>query len=571
MDILKIREEMKVKPLRDIRLRVAYYARVSTEKDEQLNSLKNQQQYYKEYIESNRNWELVDGYIDEGISGISVKHRERFHQMIDDAVNGKFDFIITKEISRFARNTLDSIQYTRKLLSNGVGVFFQNDNINTLDEDSEFRLTIMAGVAQDESRKLSSRIKFGHKQAIKNGVVMGNSRIYGYEKQKGKLVVNEKEAEMVKLIFEKYASGEYSTPMLEKLLYEKGYRNYSGRKINRGVIGHIITNPKYKGYYVGNKVKIVDMFTKKQKFLNSEDWVMWYDEDGETVPALIDEETWEKANRFFQNRSMQIKAHNCSYKHDNLFTSKIYCANDNAPYYLKARKNRKGEDSGTWCCSHKIKNGADSCSSFPVKQEELISILTQMLLAVYDNFDILINKYIEYYKSSQPKQEDSSTNIAEIEEEIAKIEIKKDKLLDLSLDGRISNAEFGKRNDTFNQKIGELEKMKSELIEKSKNQNNDLESLDFIRKTIKSYIVDGQLIFTQASINQMIERIYVKPIDKYYAEITIILRTGKEQIFPAYSKKIPKKPMSCFVNTFKKMIEAQEREMAQKNQTPSSK
>ncbi len=189
MNILKIRNELRIKPLKDISLRVVYYARVSTEKDEQLNSLKNQQQYYEEYIEANRNWTLMGGYIDEGISGITVKKRENFHRMIEDAKQGKFDFIITKEISRFARNTLDSISFTRELLSNGVGVLFQNDNINTLDEDSEFRLTIMAGVTQDEVRKLSSRVKFGHAQAIKNGVVMGNSRIYGYEKKMASLLL----------------------------------------------------------------------------------------------------------------------------------------------------------------------------------------------------------------------------------------------------------------------------------------------------------------------------------------------------------------------------------------------
>lgn len=210
MDILKAREEVRYHSIKELPLRVAYYARVSTEKDEQINSLKNQQQYYEDYIGSNKNWTLINGYIDEGILGISIKKRENFHRMIDDASAGKFDFIITKEISRFARNTLDSIHYTRELLSNGVAVYFENDNINTLDEDSEFRLTIMAGVAQDEIRKLSSRIKFGHRQAIKNGVVMGNSRIYGYDKNKGKLVINEKEAEMIRLIFDLYASGEYA-------------------------------------------------------------------------------------------------------------------------------------------------------------------------------------------------------------------------------------------------------------------------------------------------------------------------------------------------------------------------
>lgn len=160
MDIHDIRQQLRTKSIYDIPLRVTYYARVSSESDEQLNSLGNQIQYYEDFIRRNAAWTFVPGYIDEGLSGISTKHRENFNRMVEDAAEDKFDLIITKEISRFARNTLDSIQFTRQLLSYGVGVFFQNDNINTFDEDSELRLSIMSSIAQDELRKLSSRVKF---------------------------------------------------------------------------------------------------------------------------------------------------------------------------------------------------------------------------------------------------------------------------------------------------------------------------------------------------------------------------------------------------------------------------
>ena len=211
MNIYNARQFLRTKSIYDLELRVVYYARVSTDKEEQKNSIVNQRDYFEEFIRSNSNWKFVGGYIDDGISGIHAEKREEFQRMISDAMRGKFDLIITKEISRFARNTLDSIQYTRQLLSYGVCVWFRNDNINTIDDDSEFRLTIMAGVAQDEIRKLSSRVKFGHAQAIKNGVVLGNSRLYGYNKEHGRLTINEKEAPMVRLIFEKYATGEWST------------------------------------------------------------------------------------------------------------------------------------------------------------------------------------------------------------------------------------------------------------------------------------------------------------------------------------------------------------------------
>ena len=215
MDIHSIRHLLKMKSIYDIPLRVTYYARVSSESDEQLNSLGNQITYYEDLIKKNRNWTFVPGYIDEGLSGISTRKRENFNRMIEEAAEDKFDLVITKEISRFARNTLDSIQFTRQLLGYGVGVFFQNDNINTLDEDSELRLSIMSSIAQDELRKLSSRVKFGHAQAIKDGVVLGNNRIFGYQKDNGRLVIDEDEAPMVRELFELYATGEYSMKQIE--------------------------------------------------------------------------------------------------------------------------------------------------------------------------------------------------------------------------------------------------------------------------------------------------------------------------------------------------------------------
>ena len=275
---------------------MTFYARVSSESDEQLNSLGNQIQYYESLIRKNANWTYVAGYIDEGLSAATTRKRENFHRMVEDGRAGLFDLIITKEITRFARNTLDSIQYTRELLNAGVGVFFQNDNINTLDEDSELRLTIMSGIAQDELRKLSSRVKFGHQQAIKNSVVLGNSRIFGYRKDGGRLAIDEDEAPMVRELFELYATGEYSMKQIETLFWEKGFRNHNGKKIAHTTMSGVISNPKYKGYYVGNKVKVIDLFTKKQKFLPPEEWVMFKDETGEIVPAIVSEELWDEAN-----------------------------------------------------------------------------------------------------------------------------------------------------------------------------------------------------------------------------------------------------------------------------------
>lgn len=191
--------------------------------------------------------------------------------------------IITKEITRFARNTLDSIQYTRRLLAAGVGVFFQNDNINTLDEDSELRLTIMSGIAQDELRKLSSRVKFGHQQAIKNSVVLGNSRIFGYQKSKGRLVIDPDEEPMVRELFERYATGTYSMKQIETLFWEMGYRNHNGKNCPHYHVWYDCQS-QVQGILCGKQGQGHGPVYKKQKFLPPEEWGIFKNETGEIVP-----------------------------------------------------------------------------------------------------------------------------------------------------------------------------------------------------------------------------------------------------------------------------------------------
>lgn len=217
---------------------------------------------------------------------------------------------------------------------------FKNDNINTFDEDSELRLSIMSSIAQDELRKLSSRVKFGHQQAIKSSVVLGNSRIFGYTKADGRLVIDETEATMVRELFELYATGEYSMKQIEKIFWDKGYRNHNGNKIAHTTMSNMISNPKYKGYYVGNKVKVVDMFTKKQKFLPPEEWIMFKDETGEIVPAIVSEELWDKANVILKRRSEDVKARQGICNHANLLTGKLWCTQCGQPYYRRESKDK---------------------------------------------------------------------------------------------------------------------------------------------------------------------------------------------------------------------------------------
>lgn len=521
MNIYYVREKLRNCSIYDIELNVAYYARVSTEKVEQQASIKHQEEHFEELIHSNNRWKFAGSYIDDGISGIHADKREEFQRMLRDAKLGKIDMIITKEISRFARNTLDSIQYTRKLLSYGVCVWFQNDGINTIDDDSEFRLTIMAGVAQDEIRKLSSRVKFGHAQSIKNGVVLGH-RMYGYSNNQGKLELVPEEADMVRMIFQDYASG-ISTPRIEKKLWDMGYRSFKGGKINRDVIKNIIRNPKYKGYYCGGKVKVVDMFTKKQEFLPQSEWIMFKD-DGSRVPQIIDETTWEKANAYLRERGEAIKSRRTSFKNENIFTGKLFCANDGAPYWMKQHYIR-GKEDVRWVCSYKIKNGAASCDSFGLAESELKEVIAELINKSSENIDSILEEYFEFLQSSIKNIPDNKNEISRLEKQIDLLKQKREKILEYNLDGKISDDEFISRNKEYVKQIKQIESHILE-IQNTKSPEPVEIQLSAIKEQLEKFKGVTPQDINRQIVNELFEKITVEPLAVTCATLTFQLRSG---------------------------------------------
>ena len=552
MDIHEIRMLLKTKSIYDIPLRVTFYARVSSESDEQLNSLGNQISHYEDLIRKNKNWTFIPGYIDEGLSGISTKKRENFNRMIEDATTDKFDFIITKEISRFARNTLDSIQYTRQLLSSGVGVFFQNDNINTLDEDSELRLAIMSSIAQDELRKLSSRVKFGHQQAIKDKVVLGNSRIFGYVKDGGRLVIDEDQAEMVRELFELYASGQYSMKQIETIFWQKGYRNHNGNKIAHTTMSNMIANPKYKGYYVGNKVRVIDMFSKKQKFLPPEEWVMFKDETGEIVPAIVSEELWDQANEILKRRSDDVKSRQGICNHANLLTGKLHCTCCGTAYYRRDSRDKQGNVNSKWVCSGKIKNGADSCDSFAIYEDEIKPLLFEVFQETEVNVAALIEEYMEMYRSLDednqiPKQ------IAQQNERLELAQKKKSKLLEYNVTGQLPDADFLAMNKACTEEIKDAEAQILELEQQMFSREEFRKHMDTIRATLEAARRDAaQGMVTVEWVNKYIDKILVTPEDDGALRLDIKIFTGET------TQKYLANLRSRTGHMFKKMIEAYE-------------
>ena len=507
MEVRKIRAEMRMgRSVYDLPLRVTFYARVSTDQDEQINSLENQVQYYTELIQSKPNWKFVPGYVDEGISGGSTKKRDNFNRMIRDAKAGMFDFIITKEISRFSRSTLDSIKYTQELLDYNVGVFFQNDNINTLDTDSEFRLVIMAGVAQDEIRKLSERLKFGFRQAIKNGHVLGNDKLYGYDKKDCVLTVNEEEAEIIRIIFDLYGNQRLGTRTISKRLMELGYTSREGNAFNTLTIRHILENPKYKGWYCGNKSQSVDYRTKRNILLDESEWVTYPDS---SIPAIVPEELWNRANALYKRRREEMKSHSSGLSFHNRYpySAKIYCEEHGTTFHRQVIQTKTGQQE-VWQCKVYRSHGRAACSAPQIRSSDLDFILSDIFKELIRDKQKIIDSLVTVL-TNIPKEVDYGKLRCQVENEMDDLERKKNRLLDLSIVGALTVEEFKERNDAFNVQILECQGKLTAIRQEEENQSSEELDIPAIRQAL-----DQALSFTgdidTALVATILDRVVVK-------------------------------------------------------------
>ena len=507
MNVLRIRNEMRNgKTIFDLPLRVTFYARVSTDKDEQINSLENQVQYYTQFIQEKRNWTYVQGYVDEGISGTSTKKRDSFLRMIADAKAGRFDFIITKEISRFSRSTLDSIKYTQELLEHDVGVLFQNDNINTLDSDSEFRLVVMAGVAQDEVRKLSERLKFGFRQAIKNGHVLGNDKLWGYDKKDCVLTINEEEAQVVRRIFDLYANRQMGIRRISQTLLDEGFTSRKGNAFNVLTIRHILCNPKYKGWYCANKSQTVDYRSKRKVFLDESEWVMYPDP---SIPAIVSEALWDRANTLYKRRSQQMMAHQSGADFHNRYpySGKIVCEEHGTRFHRQVIKSAKGATE-SWQCREYRNRGRAGCTAPQLRTVELDQIMADIFDQLAQNKQAIIDAVVTVLQAV-PDERDYTQDIRRIEEDLSAIQAKKDRLLEMSIEGVISTKEFKGRNDGFNEQVKALEEKRSALQAEAEKGQRTATQLEEIRTAL-----DQELTFqngiNSALVTTILDKIVVK-------------------------------------------------------------
>lgn len=508
MELYKIRNRISMgESIYDLPLRVTFYARVSTDKDVQLNSLDNQVMYFRNLITENKNWIYVDGYIDEGISGTSVNKREDFLRMIEDSKKGMFDLILTKEISRFSRSTLDSIKYTQELLENNVGVLFQSDNINTIMPDSELRLTIMASIAQEEVRKLSERVKFGMKRSIEKGKVLGNNVITGYKKDKGKLIIDEKQAEMIRIIYELYATGEYGLSYISDYLFAKGYKTSKNGYIHTTTIRRIITNPKYKGFYCTNTVKHLDYRTKKQIRLPQSEWII-YDSKGE-IPAIVSTELWDKANEILNNRASgycsKIKDM-ATFKRTTTYGGLLICAEHNVAFRRLTANNK----TVTWKCGEMLRHGLAGCKSPIIYEKELDEIFHKVIDKLIENRSNIIKHLSELYKEAS-NTKNYEYEIEKVYKQIEDINFKKNRLLDFLINETISKEEYKRRNNELELEITNLKnkiiKLKSDELYEKQLRDKYKEIDEQINKEIESKESFSKLV------QLLIERVVVHKID----------------------------------------------------------
>ena len=529
MDLYTVRNNiMKGVPLQELNLRVCFYARVSTDKDEQLHSLSNQISFFNDYISKVPNWEFVGSYIDEGISGTSVNKREEFLRMTRDAKRHKFDLILTKEISRFSRSTLDSIKYTQELLSNGVGVYFLNDNINTILPDSELRLTMMSSIAQDEVRRLSERVSFGMKRSIDNGVVLGCSNIYGYVKDKGKLVIDEEQSEMIKIIFDRYANTTEGLSKVSRYLFSLGYKSRTGKRIDTTILTRIIENPKYKGYYCGHKTKVLDYRTKQKKKLNESDWIIY--KDNENVPPIVSEELWNRANKKLKMRqdSFTNRAVNKAiFQNRYTYSGKIYCGEHNATYHRSSAGKRKNNP--VWECQVYRKDSLKGCSNprvFELELDEIFKGLFNQLFKRRNNvFDEIINECKNYLEINNDDNE-----IKILEYKISVLNNKKDKLLELVMEEYLSKIDYKKQIDVINEEINNYQNKINELQNNKKDKNYIENKINSIKLALNNSLNDND-VFSDV-FNELIDRIIVHKQSDKQIKLDIYVKTG-ESIYTA--------------------------------------
>ena len=502
--------------------KVAIYARVSTEHEEKLSALDNQIQYYDDKIKNHPDWELYDRYIDEGITGTSIHKRRSFMRMIEDAKAGKFDLIVPREVSRFARNTVDTLQVTRDLKRIGVEVYFTEDNIWTFkDDDGELKLTIMATLAQNESKKISQRVKAGQMITFKNGVFYGTGNILGYDKVGKDMVINPEQAKTVRFIFESYIKG----MGLRKLQYElekRGYLTATGlTRWHLATINHILTNPFYCGTIEYRKSYIPDYLEQKPKKNTGE--VEKVVVEGKHEPIVTKEE-FNKVQEILNSHATNNtgKVTKVGQNPTQVWGKKLLCRCGST---LNKRKYHKYEDKTTWCyqCYHQIrygsyqsrlKNGMDTENTCDVKliaewKLRLIGYMVfEKIWGEKQQILDLVNQLLDLAITNNNDENEYQIEIKNLERILKDLNSKQSKLLDTFLSDIISQDDYKNKKAEIDEDIDKINNRMNEIKDKLESPIMTLnEKIQGYKDTIKE-----QLNYKRGELSDELVDSFVKSI-----------------------------------------------------------
>lgn len=514
-------------------LRVAAYARVSTDSEEQLESYQSQVKYYTELISNNPEWQFAGVYADEAITGTQTAKRDDFNRMINDCMNGDIDLIIVKSISRFARNTVDTLQYVRALKEKGVAVMFEEENINTLTMDGELLLTILSSVAQQEVQNISEHVKLGLSMKMQRGEMVGFNGCLGYDyhKEDKTITINEKEAEAVRYIFNRYVEGA-GGKVIARELRNLGYKTKRGDSnfSEHGVIG-IIKNEKYKGDLLMGKTFTTDPITKR-RLGNMGEADQYYTENHHE--AIVSRELWDRANEILNKRKGSHSRGNGKrekYSRQFPFSCMLKCAFCGGNLTRRTWNSRTDYKKTIWQCVTATKHGKKECPYCKGIPEALIEeafVRAYNALCTYDGE--FINGFLEHVKAGL-QDNDTDRELKNINKKIARLKERKSSLVDMRLEDSIDEETYHAKVAEVNEKLDGLFSMKQSLNDRKKDQQDISKRLTDFQKVISSNEVLKK--FDRHVFESVVDRVIVGEkygngeINPY--KLKFIFKTGHEK------------------------------------------
>ena len=501
------------------KLRVCAYARVSTDMEEQQTSFISQQKYYFDKINNNPEWTFIEVYADEGISGTQAFKRENFMRMIKDAQEGKIDLILTKSISRFARNTVDTLNYVRLLRSRNVGILFEEEGINTLDMAGELLLTILSSVAQQESETISSHVKLGFKMKKERGEIVGQGSCYGYhyDFKKKEMTIIEHEASIVRLIFQKYNEG-FGCKTIARMLTDMKEPSPRGKpKWGESSVSEILKNEKYYGDVVQGKSYVVNPIThQKRRNRGEEDFYIIKDHH----EPIISKEIFDKAKlmRDSKNHS-RFTGRRMGKKYT--FSGRLRCAYCGGTYIKKSLYRKRA----AWDCLAVAKKGREFCPDSKIVYEDVIqTAFTQAFLLLTKDNSLVLEQFLAKVKQTM-KGDDSNKTKLRLESEIREMESKRGKLVDLYVNGQVDHEVFNQRNNTMQDKIDKL-KNKLEQAEQIAADDAKIDlGLNKIRDSLNSFLSSNNTSrFDEALFEALVDYVIVGGYEKNGEKNNYIIR-----------------------------------------------